>query len=289
MSALTVRSVKAQMEVNLGKRCMITRDLMTFSCRVGFFSRKEGTMTQTRKDRTTTAIPKLPIVFLGLLVLLALTTSAALAAPNEQDPVNGEQLWQEKSCKNCHGENGEGLWAGPLAGSDKTDAEWISQVREPRRRMPAFSAEQISDEDITDMRAYLITLAAPASFSPEDAGLPSDAPLGQQLIVEKRCVACHSTTGPIRGFVNRGETPTAEIVLAQLRTPRQNMPMYSSDQVSDEEASAIVDFLTIQISAPAQLPQSGGESVLTMPLIFLALGAGLVLTVLFMRLKTTNS
>jgi mono/diheme cytochrome c family protein len=155
--------------------------------------------------------------------------------------------------------------------------------------MPAFSAEQISDEDITDMRAYLVTLAAPPSFTPADAGLPANAPQGQQLIVEKRCVACHSTTGPVRGFVNRGETPTAEIVLAQLRTPRQNMPMFSAEQVSDEEASAIAEFLTIQISAPAQLPQSGGESTLTLPLVFLALGAGLVLTALFMRLKASPS
>lgn len=247
-------------------------------------------MSQIRGENNTSGAFKMPTLLLGILLLLALTTSVALAAPNTQDPVNGEQVWQESLCKNCHGENGAGLWAGPLAGSGKTAEEWITQVRTPRRNMPAFSAEQVSDAAITDMHAYLTTLVRPEGFSPADAGLPDNAPQGQQLLVEKRCVACHTTGGPTRGFIARGETPTADAVITQLRTPRQNMPTFSSEQVSDADANAITEFLVLQVSAPAQLPQSGGSSTLTLPLVLASIGAGMVLAALYLRLlKVSHS
>jgi mono/diheme cytochrome c family protein len=141
---------------------------------------------------------------LVLLALLAMTASFALAAPPAQDPENGKVIWEEQAlCKNCHGDAGEGKWAGPLAGSDKTAEEFISQVRSPRSRMPTFSEEKVSDEMITDIHAYLTTLTRPEGFAPADAGLPADAPAGQQLLVDKRCVACHGTTGPIQRFEAR--------------------------------------------------------------------------------------
>jgi mono/diheme cytochrome c family protein len=219
---------------------------------------------------------------LVLLVLLALTVSLALAAPPAQDPENGQVLWEENLCKNCHGEAGEGMWAGPLAGSDKTAEEWISQVRSPRRFMPTFSEEKITDEMIVDMHAYLTTLTKPESFAPADAGLPPDAPAGQQLLVEKRCVACHGTTGPIQPFENRGETPTAEAVVMQLRTPRNNMPMFNVEKVSDEEAALIAEFLASQFS-PDALPETGSSVPSTSLLILLLLGGGLLLAGLVLK------
>jgi mono/diheme cytochrome c family protein len=182
-------------------------------------------------------------------VLTGLFTSVALA----QDPANGKVIWEEQSgCQRCHGAAAEGMWAGPLAGTERTLDEFTEQVRMPRRNMPAFSAEQISDEQLADVHAYLTTLTAPADFAPMDAGLPADAPAGQQLLVEKRCAACHSPTGPINGFIERGELPTAEAIAMQVHSPRKNMPTFSTEQVSDEEIAMITDFLVQEVSA--QLP-----------------------------------
>jgi mono/diheme cytochrome c family protein len=221
-------------------------------------------------------------LLLAVLVLLALATPLALAAPPAQDPDNGKALWEEALCQNCHGESGEGKWAGPLAGSEKTAEEWISQVRSPRRFMPTFSPEKVPDEMIIDMHAYLTTLTKPESFAPADAGLPPDAPAGQQLLVEKRCVACHGTTGPLQPFENRGEMPTAEAVVMQLRTPRNNMPMFSVEKVSDEEAALIAEFLASQFS-PGALPETGSSVPSTSLLILLLLGGGLLLTGFVLR------
>jgi mono/diheme cytochrome c family protein len=194
-----------------------------------------------------------------------------------QDPDNGQLLWEEQvpQCQRCHGEEGQGAWAGPLAGNEKDADAWIAQVRTPRNRMPSFSTDQISDEAITDMQAYLASLSKPDGFTPQDAGLPADAPEGQVLLVEKRCVACHGTTGPINGFINRGETPTVERMVAQLRTPFRNMPSFSEAQVSDAEAALITDFLVSQMP-PEALPQSGGTAVDSMILLLLV-GGGLVM------------
>ena len=233
-------------------------------------------------------VSRITLSLLMLLVLLALTMSAALAAPPAQDPENGQVLWEENLCKNCHGDAGEGMWAGPLAGSDKTADEWISQVRSPRNRMPSFYPEQVSDEMIVDMHAYLTTLTRPEGFAPEDAGLPADAPAGQQLMVEKRCVACHGTTGPIRGFESRGETPTAEAVLKQLRTPWQQMPMFTVEQVSDEEAALIAEFMASQLSTPTELPDTGSSVPSALLVIPLLLGAALLLTGFAVRSRQTH-
>jgi mono/diheme cytochrome c family protein len=182
-------------------------------------------------------------------ILTGLFTSVALA----QDPDNGKVIWEEQSsCQRCHGAAAEGMWAGPVAGTERTIDEFTQQVRAPRRNMPAYTVEQISDEQLADVHAYLTTLTRPADFAPIDAGLPADAPVGQQLIVEKRCAACHSTEGPFNGFVERGETPTVEAIAMQVYTPRRNMPAYTTDQVSQEEIAQITDFLVQQVSA--QMP-----------------------------------
>jgi mono/diheme cytochrome c family protein len=213
-------------------------------------------------------------IFLALLVL---TTSATLLTAAAQDPEAGQALWTENNCKNCHGESGEGGWCFPLAGSASTADAWIAQVRSPRNRMPAYTADQISDQTISDIRAYLASLEPPTDFALSEANLAADAPAGQQLIVEKKCVACHSTAGPVQGFMAREETPTAAAVVAQLRTPRNNMPMFRADQVSDEEAATITAFLVSQVSPPS-LPETGslGSSVWLVALVIF--GAGLVLS-----------
>ena len=216
-----------------------------------------------------------------ILVLVAaysgLSTSMALA----QDPANGQLIWEEQSgCQQCHGPAGEGMWSGPLAGNEKTAEEWIKQVRTPRRNMPAYSAEQMSDERIADVHAYLTSLPKVDTFTPMDAGLPADAPQGQMLMVEKRCVACHSTTGPIEGFIERGETPTAEGVTKQVRTPFKWMPSYTADQVSDAELALIADFMAVQVaeqSPPATLPTSGSNQPSQWPLALLFVGGGFAL------------
>ena len=166
--------------------------------------------------------------------------------------------WAARNCKSCHGDNGEGKYAGPRAGDGLAYDVWIKQVHTPRANMPAFSTAQISDTVITDMWAYMQTLPKPASFTPVSTTVPAGAPPGHQLTVDKRCVACHGdfkATVKAR-FVDQNREVTTDAVLKQLRTPAKNMPMFSATQVTDPQAAQITDYLQAQavaVKAAAQV------------------------------------
>jgi len=248
------------------------------------------------------------VVAFALTLLSGLIPSTTLA----QDPAKGKEAWEQTGCQKCHGGAGEGNWAGPLAGTEKTAAEFIAQVRTPRNRMLSYTAAQVSDEMITDMQAYLASLPKPTTdFVPAKANLAADAHAGQMLMAEKKCIACHGEGGPVGSFVKRGEMPTAEAVIKQLRTPKKVMGAYSATQVSDEEAGKMAEFLAISFTAqqttttetaapateatpapaapaeaPATMPQSGANHS-TAPWGLLMVGGLLALGGLALRRLTT--
>jgi len=190
------------------------------------------------------------VVMIVLLVLSALF-AMTVAAQGTGDPANGKAQWAQRACKNCHGTDGEGKYAAPLAGTTRTSAEWITQVHTPRANMPAFTTAQISDTVITDLWAYIKTLTKPASFTPMSTTVPAGALPGHQLTVDKRCVACH---GDFKAFVktrfiDQNREVTTDAVLKQLRTPAKNMPMFGAAQVTDAQAAQIADFVKAQAVA----------------------------------------
>jgi glyoxylase-like metal-dependent hydrolase (beta-lactamase superfamily II)/mono/diheme cytochrome c family protein len=125
-----------------------------------------------------------------------------------------------------------------------------------------FSETQVSDEQIMHVFAYLTSLPEPETPARNEAELAADAHPGQVLVAEKRCIACHSPTGPIGPFNQRAEEPTAEAVINQLRTPRNRMPSFSEQQVSDEEAAIIAEFLLTEYSPELQEAPTPLEKVI---------------------------
>lgn len=66
-------------------------------------------------------------------------------------------LFVAKGCAACHGQNGEGSAIAPaLAGH--TEAQVKRQVRSPRFQMPAFSEDQVSDEELDAIVHYIASL-----------------------------------------------------------------------------------------------------------------------------------
>jgi mono/diheme cytochrome c family protein len=96
-----------------------------------------------------------------VVVLTALASSACGggggAAPQAQgDAKAGAQAWAAAPCVACHGANAEG-GAGPkLAGTSRSFDQVKAAVRNGRGgEMPKFSADQISDQTLTDIYAWL--------------------------------------------------------------------------------------------------------------------------------------
>jgi len=241
----------------------------------------------------------------ALPLLLIVLMAATVAAQGTGDPAKGKTAWAQANCKSCHGDNGEGKYAGVRAGDGKTAADWIKQVRTPRANMPAYTAAQISDTLLTDMWAYMQTLPKPASFTPVSTTVAATDLPGRQVMVDKRCVACHGNVQAFvkARFVDQNREPTADLVVKQLRTPARLMPTFSTTQVTDAQATLIAEYFKSQVAAvkaatavttttpvtptaapkpataaaPAALPKTGGAlSVLALGgLSLLGLGAGL--------------
>ncbi|MFN8499285.1 MAG: c-type cytochrome [Anaerolineae bacterium] len=206
------------------------------------------------------AVVSAALLGLALVVLFtAMNTPTAIAAPPQQ--ASGQQLWEQRQCKNCHGAQGEGKYGLPLAGTQKTAAEWITQVHTPRQNMPAYTAEQISDADITAIHDYMATLQKPASFTPVRYEAKPDDAAGKVTFMTKRCVACHGEdyAATAKGILASGRTSlTAAEVEKQLRTPRRFMPHFSEAQVPASDVPALTDFLNTQIAKVAGQAQAAG-------------------------------
>lgn len=178
-----------------------------------------------------------------LVLAIGLTIHPAFAQ-GAGDAAKGKTLWEGNSCKRCHAEKGEGKSAGPRAGDGKKAADWIKQVRTPRQNMPAFSSTQVNDADLTDMGAYVQTLAKPVSFAPIIYNPADGDMLGKVLFSQKRCVACHGDgKGLVKArFTDKGKALTGMDVIKSMRAPIAKMPSYSVNQVSDAEANQITNY-----------------------------------------------
>ena len=219
------------------------------------------------------------------VVVIMLGMLTGVASADVGDAGRGKVLWEAKLCKNCHGANGEGAYAGPRDGDGLSAEQWLTQVRTPRANMPAFNDVQVSDQEVADMWTYMQTLPKPTAFTPKQFPLSANASEGEKLVAQKRCVACHGDyAGTLRfRFVNQGRTTIdTATVLKQLRTPAQNMPVYSAAQVTEEQAAQIAAYLQTRLdavaagaatTAPSTLPVSGGEPAASpLPLILVLLG-----------------
>ncbi|MFC3835154.1 MULTISPECIES: c-type cytochrome [Deinococcus] len=92
----------------------------------------------------------------------------AAAASTAGDVKAGETIYAS-NCSGCHGADGKGVVGPSLVTADGpkawTDAQLLTTLREgktPERQlstaMPRFTAEQISDSDVTNLHAYIKTL-----------------------------------------------------------------------------------------------------------------------------------
>jgi ubiquinol-cytochrome c reductase cytochrome c subunit len=93
------------------------------------------------------------------LVGLALSSASAQEAP-KGDPKAGLATYQKYGCYSCHGIVGQGtLRDGPRINAAAIGyPAMLTQLRNPRYEMPAYTAVQIPDSGIADIFAYLATL-----------------------------------------------------------------------------------------------------------------------------------
>ena len=101
--------------------------------------------------------------------LLVLAAAFALSAPAfaqdapKGDPVRGRKIFVTIGCFQCHGYAGAtGGPGGRLAPNPIPYDAVLGQLREPRGRMPVYTAEVTPDQDVADIYAWLKSQPQPA-------------------------------------------------------------------------------------------------------------------------------
>lgn len=111
------------------------------------------------------------------VMLLLLITAPVIAAPQNTAAGNaekGKQLFMKQNCYYCHGTSGQGGRDGARIAQTALNVQGlIRYVRKPAGAMPAFTEKILSDQELTDIYAYLKSLPA--------AKAPKDIPLLEQI------------------------------------------------------------------------------------------------------------
>ena len=131
-------------------------------------------------------------VLIVLLMLPVLQAERAEAQPG--DPQAGAGQWGAKLCRNCHGDEAEGGFGPDLAGGrGLTLGQFRHAIRQPWGRMLVYTEEQLPDQSIADLYAFVQT--KPKVQEPGEwhwGPAPATAPLGQQLYMQTAgCGQCH--------------------------------------------------------------------------------------------------
>jgi len=97
------------------------------------------------------------------LFLILLMGAGIAAAQNANGNIeNGKRLFLRDGCWECHGYAGQGGRDGARLAATALSAQGlIRYVRRPTGAMPAFVEKVISDQELTDIWAYLKSLPAP--------------------------------------------------------------------------------------------------------------------------------
>ena len=95
---------------------------------------------------------------------VAPTPVAGVALTGSAD--NGKKLFAANGCYECHGRQGAGASTGPRIGPPAiTLAAVLRYVRAPSGQMPPYTAQVVSDQDLTDIYTYFKSLPPPPSAS----------------------------------------------------------------------------------------------------------------------------
>jgi mono/diheme cytochrome c family protein len=97
-----------------------------------------------------------------LVVCMASLPALGLAqTPAAGNAEKGKQLFMKQNCYYCHGTSGQGGRDGARIAQTALNLQGVIRyVRKPAGGMPAFTEKILSDQELTDIYAYLKSLPA---------------------------------------------------------------------------------------------------------------------------------
>ena len=103
----------------------------------------------------------LTVMMLVVGALVSAQAPEATAAP-KGNAENGKKIYTSYGCYQCHNYEAHGGRAGArLAPNPIPFAAFSRFVREPRNSMPPYTPKSVSDQELADIYAFLLTIPAP--------------------------------------------------------------------------------------------------------------------------------
>ena len=198
----------------------------------------------------------------ALLLLCVIRIQAPAQTAGGSDIQAGKEIWQgyfglENDCKLCHGNQGEGGFAKPLAGHQLTTEQFIAAVRKGPGIMPAFVPDRnLNDQQLRQVSAYLAGLPKAQPSGPWQTPVPPLATPAQRLMITTGCGQCHGPimANPRRTAGGRGadfEWFTEEVwrhtsAPGHANARHLRMGNYSKEQVSEGTLLEIWRFFAVE-------------------------------------------
>lgn len=230
--------------------------------------------TRRRHPATRALFLVLALVAMGALYATVAPTSESTADGSRSTQVEeGKELYQV-GCGSCHGLQAEGTSQGPTligVGSAAVDFQ-MGTGRMPATAPGAQIPEKpttYTEEEIAAIGAYIdslgagITIPNASQYSlekPQRDQYPDEAAYEQALdeynrtvavggeLFRTNCSACHNYQGTGGALPHGKYAPSLVDVSGKhiweaLRTGPQQMPVFSQDTITDEQAAAIIAYL----------------------------------------------
>ncbi|MBI2304163.1 MAG: c-type cytochrome [Chloroflexi bacterium] len=192
---------------------------------------------------------------MALVFLLFLMAPSVNSAPIGTAAA-GKAFWGKFTslwCLSCHGVNAEGAYGPDLAGRGLSFEQASRAIRKPWGVMPAYTTQQVSDQDIADMVAYFNSLPKVAEPGPWRTTVPAGAPLGQRLLIETAgCGQCHGDVlgSPRRAAGGEGADFAwfEELVYEHTSEfPTGRMGNFSKARLTEETLRAIWNYISQEL------------------------------------------
>jgi len=171
------------------------------------------------------------------------------AVPAAEPEEAGRQLYVT-GCSSCHGFDGKGTDRGPtLENAGAASAYYylstgrmpLADDRQPRRKEPAYSPEQI--ELLTEYVASLGTGLPVPEVDPEEGDLARGG-----VLFRANCAGCHSAAGIGGALTYGGSAPSVHSseprqIVAAIRVGPGNMPTFGPEVFDDKEVASLVRYV----------------------------------------------
>ena len=99
---------------------------------------------------------------LAILMTMVPVLGAQAPAPAPAGNVtNGKKIYVDYGCYQCHGYEGQGGGGARLAPKPIAFPLFSKYVRKPTQQMPPYTAKVVTEQELADIYAFLLTIPPP--------------------------------------------------------------------------------------------------------------------------------